>query len=325
MGRLDRVTQRRRAADRLNAPGEPPPEGPNGIGWLVCGATVAGAAHVRSATANQDAFCCRSTPHSRVAAVADGHGAPEYVRSATGARLAADLLADCLAALETAADAAATSAALGDAVVGFIERWRAAVRADLSSNPFTPANRPTPAAAREAVPDSPAPAAYGTTALGLWITPQWCGAVAIGDGDLGCVDARGNVRQLCPRPEAIGVETDSLASDNPLQAVRTEVIPSAEVTAAWLCTDGFSAAQVDPDWRALVGHQLNAMVSAGQVGEIAGRLPEWLAPAAAVGDDTTMALVVRTARRGRPGSGKQGRKTVRTNEHASSTDRGVRR
>jgi hypothetical protein len=326
MGRLDRLTLRRRGADRVPGFGESPSEGHTGMGWLVCGATVAGAAHVRSATANQDAFCCRSTPHSRVAAVADGHGAPEYVRSDTGARFAADLLADCLATVEAAADAQATSAVLGDAVTRFIDRWRAAVRADLTSNPLEPADE-TKAAAGRQVAEGAALAAYGTTALGLWITAQWCGAVAIGDGDIGCADAGGNVRQLCPHPDAIGVETDSLASEGAAQAVRTEVIPSRELTAAWICTDGFSAAQVDPDWRALVGQQLTTMVNAGRAGEIADRLPDWLAPAAAVGDDTTMALVVRTARAAGIGTPAAARSKDRSGakQHASKSDTGVRR
>ena len=263
--------------------------------WAVCGASVLGAGHARRSVENQDAFRCIGRPDAPVAVVADGHGAAPHMRSAAGARLAADLLAEELSALGPADGAADVERDLQAGADRFIERWRAAVLAAAAANPFSDAERDALAAdaGAERSPDEVAIRAYGTTVLGVHIDADWVRAVAIGDGDLGCVDADGGHRTLCPLPTTIGVQTDSLASADPRAAVRTDACPATSIVAAWACTDGFSTAQTDPDWRGLVGRQLRDMLTTRTTDDIAAQLDSWLEPAAAVGDDTTMVLVLR--------------------------------
>ncbi|MDT4940639.1 MAG: hypothetical protein QOJ34_728 [Pseudonocardiales bacterium] len=271
MGRLDRVSAQ---------------------AWSVCGASVIGSAHVRRSVENQDAFRCGARPEAPVAVVADGHGAAEYVRSATGARLAADLLAAELADVGRADDAHAVHEDLQIVAARFIDRWRTAVLADAAAEPFSAAEQDA-LATQAGRPEEVAVRAYGTTVLGVCVAAGWVRAVAIGDGDVGCVDAAGGHRTLCPQPAAIGVQTDSLAADDPYAAVRTDACPADDIVAVWACTDGFSTAQADPGWRGLVGGQLRGMLATRTAAEIEADLDGWLAPAAAVGDDTTMVLVLR--------------------------------
>jgi hypothetical protein len=261
----------------------------------VCGATVLGAGHARRSVENQDAFRCVTRPDAPVAVVADGHGAEPHMRSAEGARLAADLLAEELSALGPADDAAAVEHELRIVTGLFIDRWQAAVLASVAARPFTPAEHEALAAdvVADMTADQLAMRAYGTTVLGVHIDADWVRAVAIGDGDLGCVDADGGHRTLCPLPATIGVQTDSLASPDPRAAVRTDAWPATRIVAAWACTDGFSTAQTDPDWRELVGRQLRELLATRTADEIAAQLDGWLEPAATVGDDTTMVLVLR--------------------------------
>jgi hypothetical protein len=122
------------------------------------------------------------------------------------------------------------------------------------------------------------------------------------------VDADGAHHTLCPAPPSIGVQTDSLATPDPRAAVRTDSHPVTDVVAAWACTDGFSTAQTDPDWRDLVGGQLRQLLATRTPAEIGADLDGWLEPAAAVGDDTTMVLVLReglTDRLARHGTSKR--------------------
>jgi hypothetical protein len=266
--------------------------------WSVCGASIVGAGHVHRSVGNQDAFCLVSRPDSPVVTVADGHGAAAHPRSAQGARLAADLLAKHLAACDLPDGLPEATTALTLTARRFVAQWRAAVLAAASARPFTPDERAALAdgtTTRSAATDDMAVRGYGTTVLGVRVAGGWVGAIAIGDGDIGCVDVHGQHRTLCPMPQKIGVQTDSLASPDPLAAVRVDACPTDSLVAAWACTDGFSDAQADPLWRDLVGTQLlRSLQERGPAG-IATALDGWLAPAASVGDDTTMALVLADA------------------------------
>jgi hypothetical protein len=266
-----------------------------GSAWAVCGASVLGAGHARRSVENQDAFRCITRPDAPVAVVADGHGAAPHLRSAVGARLAVDLLAEELAALDAPDDVASLKRDLHQATGRFIDQWQQAVLTSVAHTPFTDAEHATMTAdtATQYAPDELALRAYGTTVLAVQVAAEWICAVAIGDGDLGCVDVDGGHRTLCPLPSAIGVQIDSLASADPRAAVRTDVCPAADIVAAWACTDGFSTAQTDPEWRALVGRQLRDLLATRTPDQIGEQLDGWLEPAAAVGDDTTMVLVLR--------------------------------
>lgn len=295
MGRLDRVTAGAQGVTRV--PPDPPASGGGAArGWVVCGASVRGAQHGRHDAPNQDAFHCVHRPEAPVAVVADGHGAEQYVRSAHGARLAADLLADQLAHLDPGADPDTVTALLTAAAACFIDRWRTAVLEAAEAEPFSAfeleqLHEPATTASNP-LPRELQIRAYGTTVLGVLVAGGWVHAVAIGDGEIGCVAADGTHRSLCPSPAVIGVDTDSLASPDPTATVRVDVCPSAGVIAVWACTDGFSTAQADEGWQALVGRQLAEQLAGRPPARIVADLEGWLRPAAAVGDDTTMVLVL---------------------------------
>ncbi|HEY2296707.1 MAG TPA: protein phosphatase 2C domain-containing protein [Jatrophihabitans sp.] len=254
-------------------------------GWTVVGASVTGADHRRQSLPNQDAYAYRDYGSGVVAVVADGHGAAQHPRSALGARLAADLLADRLGTLDSAES---EQDALPAAADSFVRAWRAAVASDLASHPLD--RLELAEMGRDSDSLDFVRSAYGTTVLGIRASAKWVSAIAIGDGELGCVDAAARHHPLCAAQARIGVETDSLAA--PELSLRLQTVPAAGVVAVWACTDGFSEAQRDPEWRALVAGQLHALPGAS--GVLPQDLRGWLAPSAETGgDDTTMVLVLR--------------------------------
>ena len=88
------------------------------------------------------------------------------------------------------------------------------------------------------------------------------------------------------------------AATRGLDALRVTVVDSRveEVALAFLCTDGFGRSRVDADgWWRQTGEQLLDFSRRRGLNWIREQLPEWLAePALVGGDDTTLALLVRS-------------------------------
>jgi serine/threonine protein phosphatase PrpC len=228
--------------------------------WRVLGASVRGAHHARTARPNQDAIAWRGPTADEpwlVMAVADGHGAPRYLRSHRGAKLAVQF------AVELASDFCALHAnpgdlaALGDLAAEQLPRtlvraWQDAVRQELQDKPFTPDEEA--AWQRHTGPrSSPVDPmrAYGATVLAALLAPQYAMFLQLGDGDILIVDPGGDVSRppLSTDPRLVANQTTSLCSPNAWKDVRIYFQPLLGRMPAliMLATDGYKNSFADED------------------------------------------------------------------------------
>ncbi len=270
-------------------------------GWTTLSGSSIGSVHVRDSLPLQDAVLTWNDPGSghAVVAVADGHGHKLHFRSDTGAALA---VVSAVEELRRILPQLAQAAADGDgegatelvrrAGAGLVETWTAKVEHHLEANPYSPAQDELGASGDPL-------RAYGSTVLATAAVGGLLVFLQIGDGDSVLVSARGEASRPLPEdPDLDGLHTSSLCQPRPLDALRVAVVDvlADDVALVFLCTDGFGRARVDSDgWWRQTGEQLLEFSRSRGLHWIREQLPEWLAePAQIGGDDTTMALLVRS-------------------------------
>jgi serine/threonine protein phosphatase PrpC len=272
--------------------------------WNLLTASVQGAAHLAAAMPNQDAVGSRGESGSGGAAalavaVADGHGDPRHFRSGRGSRFAAEVACalgcDVLGPLAGAGPEAVRAQLDGRLLPAIVEGWRAAVAEDLAHHPFS---------AQELghrQPGDDALVAYGSTLLLAVCAGPWLALAQIGDGDMLLVGADGAAATPVPSDPALhGRFTTSLCQDDALVHFRTAVldVEARAVEVLLLATDGFGNAQATEPWQPGVGADLLQFVRQRGLAWMAEQLPAWAARCASAegsGDDTTLALLVRSA------------------------------
>lgn len=281
--------------------------------WTALSASTIGSVHVRDELPLQDAVLTwtDATAGQAVLAVADGHGHKLHFRSDTGAALAViSAVEEFRRALPELAEIAATPDSMDplnrlDPVrveVGqrmlhrvaeaLVATWVDKVTHHLAAHPYDEAEVATGAA------DDPL-RAYGTTILATAAVGDLLAFLQIGDGDSVVVSAAGEASRPLPEDPALdGLHTHSLCQPEPLRALRIAVLDarSADVALTFLCTDGFGRPRVDAaGWWRETGQQLLDFSRERGLTWVKEQLPDWLAePARVGGDDTTMALLVRS-------------------------------
>lgn len=282
--------------------------GPSPALWHAAASSVCGAAHMRRQHPNEDAVSSITKGSIGSIAVADGHGDARCPRAAVGAQLAVSIGVSVL--LRELADATATDGPpadveqwhlrlRGEVTERVLSTWRLAVATHEAGHPFDSEERSTLLDDGVTPEDQLLWRAYGTTLLIAAADARWLLLWQLGDGELGVVLRSGAT--VSPLPEddrQVGGATLSLATTDADGWSRCSALSlsDTEVVAVWACTDGFSAAQVDPAWRALVGRQLLEQLATVGAPGIDDRLAAWLEPAAATaGDDTSMALLMTTS------------------------------
>ncbi len=281
-------------------------------GWRILTATERGAAHHAVGLPNQDAVeACEIDGRGVAVAVADGHGHSRHFRSARGARLA--VTAACQAVREQTSWLGGLTAA-GQIETGIsqvlvpaiVDRWRAAVRADIAGQPLTPAEEAL------AWPGDDLVIAYGTTLLLAVVWGTWLLLAQIGDGDILGIHPNGSALLPVPGdPLLDGHYTTSLCSPWAGESFRAAVVDLSrtDLCGVMLATDGFGNAQAADGWEDAASADLAVLISGHGPEWLAGQLPVWAercASADGSADDTTIALLLpppgdRT--RGEPGTG----------------------
>jgi hypothetical protein len=266
--------------------------------WTTMADTTIGSVHVRDQLPLQDAVLTWSD-HAQgqaIVAVADGHGHKLHFRSDTGAALAVvsavEELRRTLPELAGLADPGDREDAVRRAGAALVATWTTKVEHHLAAHPYS--------AAEDELGASADPLrAYGTTILVAAAVGDVMVFLQIGDGDSVLVAADGVAsRPLPDDPDQDGLHTSSLCQPRPLEALRVAVVDAGpdQVALAFLCTDGFGRSRVDADgWWRQTGEQLVEFTRDRGLAWVRGQLPVWLEePARIGGDDTTMALLVRS-------------------------------
>ncbi len=234
--------------------------------------------------------------------VADGHGAPRYLRSHRGAKLAVEF------AVQLAADFCALHAnpgnlaALGDLAAEQLPRtlvrsWQDAARQELADKPFTPEEQE--AWERHLGPrKSPVDPlrAYGATVLAALLAPQYAVFLQLGDGDILIVDQNGGVTRppLPADPRLVANQTTSLCSPNAWKDVRVYFQPLIDRVPAliMLATDGYKNSFADEDGFQAAATDILAALRKRGPGHTQNRLTHWLhrTSEGGSGDDISVAL-----------------------------------
>ena len=225
-----------------------------------------------------------------IAAVADGHGAPEHFRSEAGARLAVEA---AVSALERFRSEQAPDQLMPDLASEIVATWRQAVRAHANQNP---------AASDWVEPDDDKLIPYGSTLLVTAFTQEMAVAVQIGDGDLYWAYPDGRIER--PLPDDMGLkgeETYSLCMAEAEKHARVKLARTAAGETlpcfAMLSTDGVAKSFEDEAaFQDIVRHYHQAMMTAAPKTVLDG-LPGWLEAVSrgGSGDDTTICLAVQKA------------------------------
>jgi hypothetical protein len=260
----------------------------SGATWQVGGASVRGAAHVRTGRPNQDALAWSPTAGQgeRIAvAVSDGHGAPRHFRSGEGAALAVAAAVELLGWHLDDRDADdPTQPALPAAILG---HWRQAVAAHLAEHPL---DRPAADALEP----------YGATLVSLAAAGDVLTALQIGDGDLllGYPDGRLQ-RPFADDEGLVGEQTYSLCLPHAERRFRQATIWRDADAGAWpdfalLASDGVAKSfRDDAAFLAAMGELRR--LAATDWPRFDAALGGWLdqVSAAGSGDDSTLAIAVR--------------------------------
>lgn len=257
--------------------------------WIIGGASVIGAAHIRHNMPNQDALSFWPETLSGVpmvyGALADGHGARAHFRSDRGADLATKA---AVSALEWSAgqDGDVDVNELGLTVA---EGWRNKVYADIDEFPYE---------GNVASPLHP----YGATVLGMMADHQRVLLLQLGDGDILLGYPDGRIDRPISLPEGlVGEQTYSLcmkASEQYLDTWSAHLEWGDDLPDfVMMSTDGVSKSLVsDQAFEELAAqYREQCRESIDTFSNTVKALPSWLTRLSeqGSGDDASMILAVR--------------------------------
>ncbi len=275
--------------------------------WLVFGASVQGAAHLRSGKPGQDAIFWTGPPDgyaSVVLAVADGHGSAKAFRSASGASFAVRSAAqEVRGFLEAQIDLSNLSAIKRIATEGLpqeiVRQWTEVVEQELAAKPLTADELQTlEAKDREAVERNPL-LAYGSTVLAVAVTKQFILYMQLGDGDIVHVSDEGEPTRPLPKDDRLFAnETTSLCAPGAWKDFRVQfqVISERQPALIMLATDGYINSYQSEEGFLKVGTDILKMIRDEGPEKVKHELHDWLTETSekGSGDDITLGLVART-------------------------------
>ena len=274
--------------------------------WLVVGASVQGAAHVRSGKPGQDAIFWTGPADgypSVVLAVADGHGSGKAFRSASGANFAVRCAAQQVRGfVEGQIDSASLSAIKRMATEGLpqeiVKEWTSAVEQDLAANPLTVLElQALPDKDRDAVERNPL-LAYGSTVLTVAVTEHFVLYLQLGDGDIVHVSEEGEPTRPLPKDDRLFAnETTSLCAPGAWKDFRVQfqVISERRPALIMLATDGYINSYQSEEGFLKVGTDILKVIREEGPEKVNQELPGWLTETSekGSGDDITLGLIVR--------------------------------
>lgn len=276
--------------------------------WIITGASVKGAKHVRSDLPNQDAVGWEIKDGNLVAAVSDGHGSLKHFRSAIGSKLAVQ------AALEVMLREVDVENLTTDAVKKIKSRvkeklpqrvvnsWRDKVREHYQNNLFSldveaqtkleQIEAEQGIKRRELIEDNYIKA-YGATLLITLVTDRFSLYFKLGDGEITVLSD--TKERLLTSGESLGPATDSLCMSEAIDKVKISVVPFSKERPLFimLSTDGYiNSFRSDEGYLKVIDDFIDLSLEHG-IEYINHNLSDWLAETSrqGSGDDITLALI----------------------------------
>jgi len=242
----------------------------------------------------QDASRQKRSPDGSWAAVAvaDGHGSASCKYSDDGSMLAARVFLDCMDSLYSMKNTHLEEFIRQEADTGIamniVWDWQKRVKKLHSDY-----QRELPLKNGE-IDDTALYHLYGTTLIGMLITPEFHFAFQIGDGNITSVSGK-KAAAVLEDDQLLGVETHSMCEKQPWKHARYSIkhIENPQQFAYVITTDGFKnshASQEDYE-RSCIDYV--SMLEENGEHAIKENLPDWLSETSeqGCGDDITMAII----------------------------------
>lgn len=192
--------------------------------WLCFGESVQGASHKRKSLPNQDAIKIlfdRQLPV--ILAVSDGHGSAKSFRSQTGSEIAVNKAIEAIQELFPTINEQIEQQSFRpfSETVNLLEntlprkivhKWKECIdnQSEITEQEWENLEQQEGARAKQLVVENPA-IAYGATLLCVFVTDFFILYLQLGDGDILCVNEKGQVtRPLSPDERLLANETTSL-------------------------------------------------------------------------------------------------------------------
>jgi serine/threonine protein phosphatase PrpC len=270
---------------------------PGTSAMTIGGASARGASHVHRKKPNQDAHGGWLLGQWAIIAVADGHGSDSYFRSDRGSRFAVEAARAALSAL--CADGTVGSSDLDRVHTGLatlpqriVSAWRAAVTADMASDPDTRLSQ------------DEGHIAYGATCIAAAFGPGVSILTQIGDGDLLAAASGGDLIKPLPDDQELeGEQTYSICLPDAVSHFRTALFsaPHALATPEFVMasSDGLSKSFVQETQFFDAGRQWRALVDEKGMAGACADLETWLDRCSQMGsgDDNTLIMFHNAAAR----------------------------
>jgi hypothetical protein len=276
--------------------------------WTALSASVEGASHARGGHGNQDAVRLTNPSGAHemlLLAIADGHGSARSFRSDRGSAMAAECaLRELRRFIRRVGPNPPLSLVRNQAKKrwpnALLAAWKSAVRADITSCPFTAmefAAFPEPPPVVKPGHELPISAylAYGATLIALAITPRYILYSQLGDGDILTVQADGVVMRPLPRKhEFMANQTVSLCSHEAADEfqIRVDPVRGPAPSLIMLSTDGYANCFGNDQGFFKVGADFLSYLRSEGVDFVREKLEDWLRQSSrdGSGDDITVGL-----------------------------------
>lgn len=265
----------------------------------VIGHSERGSSHVLKAMPCQDSYCKRNIDEgdSVAVAVADGHGSQSCPYSDEGSKIAASIFCEQMYHLyhSYGGQTRALSAYLYregsmSVVQSIVKEWRTQIH-----NEHTQKGRTFPTSdTGTAIDEISLFHMYGTTLIGMMVTPDFHFALQIGDGDIAEVSER-HANALLEADQILGVETHSLCDHSPWKYAHTLLrhVNDDKPFAYILTTDGFKNSHASQsDYEKSCVSYIDVLNENGAMA-LEQNLPDWLYETSSqgCGDDITMVII----------------------------------
>ena len=212
--------------------------------YSIISRSIRGASHLRSGKPNQDSYKITREAETLILAVADGHGSDACPHSKSGSVIAVNVFCKTMSEYcrRYTGDRDALRTALsceGDTAIAkrIDAEWKRRVQKAYSHKPSQIITPTVWVEDKEAIWKL-----YGTTLLGVVITPSFIFAYQLGDGDIVYADGH-EAKHIIAGDKLLGTETYSLSKPDSWKNAKTTVCRLAEIGdnhSFFLSTDGFS-------------------------------------------------------------------------------------
>lgn len=262
------------------------------------GECVKGATHVRNGAPLQDSFKIEKVSDNvSILSVADGHGSEKCPRSKNGSQIAVNVFCKVMKEYWQKYEEQPESLITWLNREGELrfaqdicEEWQRRVRKS-----FNDSKSEKPLDENGKTDWKEVYKLYGTTLLGLMITPTFIFAFQLGDGDIQLVDRNG-VSSVVEAEKILGTETHSISKIDAwrkaVSVTRRREIAEELPYLYMLSTDGFANSYLTEEDFARTCREYFSMIREHGFDEVCSNLGKWLSETSELGcgDDTTLVM-----------------------------------